>query len=85
MTGNLLLELGEVEKAQQCLGRWLLLIILAKLLKLRFHLPKLNLFRAIVISPEVGHTKYMTAAQLFPGTQSRDLYLKVRHSLYLRN
>jgi len=52
MTGNLLLELGEVEKAQHCLGR------------------------AIVISPEIGHTKYMTAAQLFPGTQSRDLYLK---------
>merc|ERR1712130_736572 len=52
MTGNLLLELGEVEKAQQCMGR------------------------AIVISPDVGHTKYMTAAQLFPGTHSRDLYLK---------
>ena len=39
----------------------------------------IDLFRAIVISPDVGHTKYMTAAQLFPGTQSRDLYLKVRH------
>jgi len=60
MTGNLLLELGEVEKAQHCLGR------------------------AIVVCPEVGHSKYMTAAQLFPGTQSRDLYLKgieVLHTL----
>lgn len=52
MTGNLLLELGEVERAQHCLGR------------------------AIVVAPEEGHTKYMTAAQLFPGTQARDLYLK---------
>ena len=75
MTGNLLLELGEVEKAQQCLGRW----FQAKLPETTLHPPNLNLFRAIVVSPQVGHTKYMTAAQLFPGTQSRDLYLKVRH------
>jgi len=52
MTGNLLLEVGEIEKAQQCLGR------------------------AIFVQPESGHTKYMTAAQLFTGTEARDLYLK---------
>ena len=34
MTGNLLLELGEVEKAQQCLGRWIPLTILAKVHKI---------------------------------------------------
>ena len=82
MTGNLLLELGEVEKAQQCLGRWFLFAILAEH---RLHIEtSIYSFRAIVISPDVGHTKYMTAAQLFPGTQSRDLYLKVRQpSKYL--
>merc|ERR1712080_176375 len=52
MSGNLLLELGQIEKAQQCLGR------------------------AIFVQPDSGHTKYMTAAQLFQGTDSRDLYLK---------
>jgi len=52
MSGNLLLELGQIEKAQQCLGR------------------------AIFVAPDCGHTKYMTAAQLFQGTDSRDLYLK---------
>ena len=42
------------------------------------------------MAPEEGHTKYLTAAQLFPGTQARDLYLKVTpgaalvcHSVYL--
>jgi len=52
MCGNLLLEVGQVEKAQQCLGR------------------------AIFVEPDSGHTKYMTAAQLFSGTDARDLYLK---------
>jgi len=52
MTGNLLLEVGEMEKAQHCLGR------------------------AIFVQPDRGHTKYMTAAQLFSGTEARDLYLK---------
>jgi len=52
MCGNLLLELGEIEKAQQCLGR------------------------AIFVEPESGHSKYMTAAQLFSGPEARDLYLK---------
>lgn len=52
MSGNLLLEVGQVEGAQQCLGR------------------------AIHLAPESGHTKYMTAAQLFSGTEARDLYLK---------
>jgi len=52
MSGNLLLELGQTESAQQCLGR------------------------AIHLSPESGHTKYMTAGQLFTGIDSRNLYLK---------
>merc|ERR1719210_2948160 len=52
MSANLLLERGEVERAQHCLGR------------------------AITVSPDAGHTKYLTAAQLWPGTTSRDLYLK---------
>jgi len=52
MSGNLLLELGEIESAKQCLGR------------------------AIYLQPEAGHTKYLTAAQLFAGTEARDLYLK---------
>jgi len=52
MSGNLLLELGEVEKAQQCLGR------------------------AIHLQPQAGHTKYLTAAQLFTGQDSLSLYLK---------
>jgi len=52
MSGNLLLELGQTESAQQCLGR------------------------AIHLAPETGHTKYMTAAQLFTGIDSRNLYLK---------
>jgi len=52
MSGNLLLEVGEVEKAKQCLGR------------------------AIHLQPNSGHTKYLTAAQLFTGTEARDLYLK---------
>eukprot|EP00090_Calanus_glacialis_P022860 TRINITY_DN3519_c0_g1_i1.p1 TRINITY_DN3519_c0_g1~~TRINITY_DN3519_c0_g1_i1.p1 ORF type:complete len:379 (+),score=147.35 TRINITY_DN3519_c0_g1_i1:51-1139(+) len=52
MSANLLLEQGEVEKAQHCLGR------------------------AITVQPESGHTKYMTAAQLFSGVESRDLYCK---------
>ena len=74
MTGNLLLELGEVEKAQHCLGRWQQLF--------KSKIPHwAQLVRAIVVCPEVGHSKYMTAAQLFPGTQSRDLYLKVRKPL----
>jgi len=52
MSANLLLERGEVEKAQQCLGR------------------------AITVQPDQGHTKYLTAAQLFTGVESRDLYCK---------
>jgi len=52
MSANLLLERGEVEKAQQCLGR------------------------AITVQPDQGHTKYLTAAQLFTGVESRDLYRK---------
>jgi len=52
MSGNLLLELGQVEKAQQCLGR------------------------AIFVLPDSGHSKYLTAAQLFTGTDARDLYIK---------
>jgi len=30
----------------------------------------------LLLAPESGHTKYMTAAQLFTGTEARDLYLK---------
>jgi len=52
MSANLLLEMGEVEKAQHCLGR------------------------AITVQPNTGHTKYMTAAQLFSGVECRDLYCK---------
>jgi len=52
MSGNLLLEVGEVEKAKQCLGR------------------------AIHLEPEAGHTKYLTAAQLFTAKDSLSLYLK---------
>jgi len=52
MSGNLLLEMGEGEKAKQCLGR------------------------AIHLQPNRGHTKYLTAAQLFTGVEARDLYLK---------
>jgi len=52
MSANLLLERGEVEKAQHCLGR------------------------AITVLPETGYTKYLTAAQLFTGEESRDLYCK---------
>jgi len=52
MSANLLLERGELERAQHCLGR------------------------AITVSPDTGHTKYLTAAQLWTGTTSRDLYLK---------
>ena len=52
MSANLLVERGEVERAQHCLGR------------------------AITVCPDSGHTKYLTAAQLWPGTISRDLYLK---------
>jgi len=52
MCANLLLERGEVENAQHCLGR------------------------AITVQPEIGHTKYLTAAQLFTGLESRDLYQK---------
>jgi len=52
MSANLLLERGEVERAQHCLGR------------------------AITVQPHTGHTKYLTAAQLWPGTTSRDLYFK---------
>ena len=52
MSANLLLERGEVEKAQQCLGR------------------------AITVQPDQGHTKYLTAAQIFTGVESRDLYCK---------
>ena len=32
--------------------------------------------RAIVVQPEVGHTKYMSLAQLMSGTEARDLYMK---------
>jgi len=52
MCANLLLERGEVERAQHCLGR------------------------AITVQPESGHTKYLTAAQIFTGVESRDLYCK---------
>jgi len=52
MSANLLLERGEVEKAQHCLGR------------------------AITVQPEIGSSKYLTAAQLFSGAESRDLYCK---------
>ena len=52
MCANLLLEQGEVEKAQHCLGR------------------------AITVQPDVGFSKYLTAGQLFSGTDSRDLYCK---------
>jgi len=52
MCANLLLERGEVEKAQHCLGR------------------------AITVQPDSGFTKYLTAGQLFSGTDSRDLYSK---------
>eukprot|EP00092_Neocalanus_flemingeri_P029936 GFUD01032502.1.p1 GENE.GFUD01032502.1~~GFUD01032502.1.p1 ORF type:complete len:362 (+),score=138.10 GFUD01032502.1:53-1138(+) len=52
MSANLLLERGEVEKAQHCLGR------------------------AITVQPEFGHSKYMTAAQLFSGVECRELYCK---------
>lgn len=52
MSANLLLERGELEKAQHCLGR------------------------AITVQPESGHTKYLTAAQVFSGATSRSLYCK---------
>jgi len=52
MCANLLLEQGEVEKAQHCLGR------------------------AITVQPDTGFSKYLTAGQLFSGTDSRDLYCK---------
>merc|ERR1712198_596138 len=47
MCANLLLERGEVEKAQHCLGR------------------------AITVQPDSGFTKYLTAGQLFSGTDSK--------------
>ena len=47
MSANLLIERGEVEKAQHCLGR------------------------AITVQPEIGSSKYLTAAQLFSGAESR--------------
>ena len=49
LSASLLLELGEVERAQQCLGR------------------------AIFLSPEEGHTKYLSLAQLLTGTQVQHL------------
>jgi len=52
MSANLLLERGELERAQHCLGR------------------------AITVQPHSGHTKYLTAAQLWTGRTSRDLYCK---------
>ena len=52
MSANLLVERGEVERAQHCLGR------------------------AITVCPDSGHTKYLTAAQLFTGSTSRDLYCR---------
>jgi len=52
MSANLLLERGEVDRAQHCLGR------------------------AITVQPDMGHSKYLTAAQLFSGVESRDLYCK---------
>jgi len=32
--------------------------------------------RAVVVQPEVGHTKYMTLAQLFTGLEAKNIYVK---------
>ncbi|XP_038078464.1 probable assembly chaperone of rpl4 [Patiria miniata] len=52
VTGNLLVEVGELEKAKQCMGR------------------------AITLSPEAGHSKYLYMGQLFEGEEAVQYLVK---------
>ncbi|XP_071803089.1 uncharacterized protein [Asterias amurensis] len=49
-SGNLLIEVGELEKAKQCFGR------------------------AITLSPDAGHSKYMYMGQLFEGDEAVEYF-----------